>query len=55
MGDEVKSDGRFVRGDGAMQDYQHSGNWWYRISEVDAPPEHVASALLSSIFSGLRM
>ena len=55
MGDKVKSDGCSVRGDGAMQDYQHSGNWRCRISEVDAPPEYVASALLSSIFSGLRM
>jgi len=55
IGDTVKSDGRSVRGDGAIQDYQHGNNWWCRISEVDAPPEYVASALLSSMLSGLRM
>jgi len=55
IGDKVTSDGKSVLGDGVMQDYQNGNNWWYRISEVDAPPEYVASALLSSIFGALRM
>lgn len=48
MGDKVRSDQPLVRGDGVIQDYQHGGNWWRRISEADEPPEYVMSALLSS-------
>ena len=55
MGEQVRSDGPLVRGDGVMQDYQHSGNWWRRISAADEPPEYVMSALLSSWTSVLWM
>jgi len=54
IGDAVRSYGHFP-GDGAIQDFQYGGNWWYRISAVDCPPEYVASALLTSVMWSMRV